>query len=214
MIPSKRIDRLGYTNPLGSRAANGMWLILAAVLTMGLRTGSAEQPQVTSEFEPTVTISDNGSVRKDRKARRLARSASEHGVSTERRRKRSSRNGPDRLARQVKKGNDEPIQLHLSGSYELNLGNDRFVRGEGSTTIKIDRATAEKLRIGIVQSLHEATPASNDLLKAVASLPASLNSTSEILKSLSDPETQKTLRQVEQLLRMIPQSSPQSNSQK
>ncbi|WP_345324492.1 hypothetical protein [Novipirellula rosea] len=102
----------------------------------------------------------------------------------------------------------------MSGSYELHLGNDRFVRGEGSTTIKIDRATAEKLRIGIVQSLHEATPASNDLLKAVASLPASLNSTSEILKSLSDPETQKTLRQVEQLLRMIPQSSPQSNSQK
>ncbi len=214
MIPSKRIDRLGYSNPLGSRATHGMWLILAAVLTMGLRTGSAKQPQITSEFEPTVTISDNGSVRKDRKARRIARSAFEHGGATERRRKRLSRKGQDRLARKVENGDNTPIHLHLSGSYELNLGNDRFVRGEGSTTIKIDRATAEKLRIGITQSLHEAAPAGNDLLKAVASLPASLHSTSEILKSLSDPETQETLRQVEQLLRMIPQSSPQPNSQK
>jgi hypothetical protein len=95
----------------------------------------------------------------------------------------------------------------------LNLGNDRFVRGEGSTTIELDRAAAEKLRIGIGQMLHGAAPAGKDFLKAVAALPATLKSTSEILKRLSDPETQKALRQVEQLLRLLPQSSLQGDSQ-
>ena len=212
MIPSKRRDRRRYSNPLGRRAAHGMGLILTAVLAMGPSTGGAEQPQVRASAEPKVTIPDDVGARKNRPARRIARASSEDVVSTERRRKRSRRDGPSRRARQVGKGDDARIHLHLSGSYELNLGNDRFVRGEGSTTIELDRAAAEKLRIGIGQRLHGAAPAGKDFLKAVGAMPATLKSTSEILKSLSDPETQKALRQVEQLLRLLPQSPDKPES--
>jgi hypothetical protein len=151
---------------------------------------------------------------KDRPARRIDRAASKVVVSTQHRRKRSRRDRPGRRAKQVEKGDDERIHLHLSGSYELNLGNDRFLRGEGSTTIELDRAAAEKLRIGIGQRLQGAAPAGKDFLKAVGAMPATLQSTSEILKRLSDPETQKALRQVEQLLRLLPQTPDKRESER
>lgn len=214
MIPSKRRDHRRYSNPLGRRTAHGMGLILSAVLAVGPSAGAAEQPQARASAKSKATISDDGGARKKRSARRSARASSEGVAATERRRKRSRREGPGRRAKQAEKGDATGIHLYVSGSYELNLGNDRVVRGEGSTTFQLDRAAAEKLRIGIEQRVHGATPAGKDFLKAVGAMPATLKSTSEILKTLSDPETQKALRQVEELLRLLPQSASQPDAKK
>jgi hypothetical protein len=211
MIPAKRRDRREYSTPLGCRGMRGIGFILTAVMAMGPRTGGAEQPQVRASDGPKVTTSDDVTGRNNRPARRIARASSEDVASTERRRKRSPRNAVGRRARQVEKGDDGHIHLHLSGSFELNLGKERFMHGEGSTTIELDRDAVEKLRIGMAQSLHGA---GKDVLKAVEALPGTLQSTSEILSSLSDPETQKALRQIEQLLRLLSISSPQPDSGK
>ena len=120
MIPSKRRDRRRYSNPLGRRAAHGMGLILTAVLAMGPSTGGAEQPQVRASAEPKVTIPDDVGARKNRQARRIARASSEDVVSTERRRKGSRRDGPGRRARQVGKGDDARIHLHLRARSRIN----------------------------------------------------------------------------------------------
>ena len=212
MIPSKHRNRRRYSNPLGRRAVHGLGLILASVLAMGPSTVGAQEPQVRASVEPKVTIPDAVVTRRNRSARRIARASSKGVVSKERRRKRSRRDRPGQRAKQVGKGDDARIHLHLSGSYELNLGNDRFMRGEGSTTIELDQAAAEILRIGIGQKLFGAAPAGKDFLEAVRAMPATLKSTSEILKSLSDPETQKALRQVEQLMQLLPQSPDKPES--
>jgi hypothetical protein len=190
-----------------------MGLFLAAVLVMARSDGRADQPQLGASADPKVSIAENGGARKNRPAHRIARASSEDVVSTERRRNRSRRARPGRRARQVEKGDDARIHLHLSGSYELNLGNDRFARGEGSTTIRLDRAVAERLRIGIGQRLQGAGEDRKEFLNAVGTIPATLDSISEILKALSDPKTQEALRQVEQLLQLLPQSSPQAVSE-
>ena len=93
--------------------------------------------------------------------------------------------------------------LHLDGLFELNLGENRIVRGEGSTTIKLDQADVEKLRAIMDEKLDETTPMVSELLSVIQGLPETLRTTSEILSRLSDPETQSNLRQVEQLLRLM-----------
>jgi hypothetical protein len=96
--------------------------------------------------------------------------------------------------------------LHVQGSYELDLGFGNVIRGEGSTTVQLDRASAEKLRADSVRKLGEAAPVAKDLLRVIVTLPETVERTAEILKILSDPETQQSMRQVEQVLRLIPRS--------
>ena len=75
----------------------------------------------------------------------------------------------------------------------------------------IGRPQIECLR-ALEEKLHEGAPAGKEILKAVGALPATMKSLSEILTALSDPETQQALRRAEQLLRLLPQSSPQAGS--
>jgi hypothetical protein len=191
-------------------------LVLTAVLAVGQTAGHAEPPPDGTSVDSQATTTDDAGSRNRRRARRAVRTTADGVASSERQRKRSPRHerrrrgGRERERSQSAEGS--PVHLHVSGSYELNLGNDRVIRGEGSTTIHLDRATADKLHTVVRQRLDRAAPAGKDLLKVLASLPKTLESTSEILKSLSDPKTQESLRQVEQLLQLLPRSTPQPDS--
>lgn len=212
MNPSQHRRRYRNSNPLGRRAAHGMGLILASVLAMGPSTASAQKPQVRESVKPKVTIPDAVVTRRNRPARRKTHATSEDVVLKKRRRKRPRRERPGQRVEQVGQGDDARIHLRLSGSFELNLGNGRFIRGEGRTTIELDQAAAKMLRLGLGQKLLDAAPAGKDLLKAVGAMPETLKSTSEILKSLSNPDTQRALRQVEQLMQLLPQSPDKPES--
>jgi hypothetical protein len=216
MTPSKRKDRRQHANPFGRHITHVVGLVLIAVLAMA-QTAGAERTQVKASADSKVTIADDAG-KKSRRARRILRASADNLEPAERRRKRSSRNGRGRRANRDKKrwkpAENAPIRLHLSGSFEWNLGSDRVVRGEGSITLELDRAATEKLRTALVERLNETAPVVRDLLKGIAALPATLESTSESLKSLADPETQNNLRQVEQLLRLLRQSPAKPDSDK
>jgi hypothetical protein len=203
MTPSERKDRRQRANPLGRHITHVVGLVLIAVLARA-QTAGAERPQVKASADSKVTIADDAGKKKSRRARRILRASADDLESAEGRRKRSSRNGRGRRAnrdnKRSKPAQNATIRLHLSGSFESDLGNDRVVRGEGSTTLELDRAATEILRTALGARLNETAPVVRDLLKGIAALPATLESTSEILRSLADPETQDNLRQVEQLL--------------
>ncbi len=185
----------------------GMALVVA--FAMGQTASGDEQPQVSGSANRTAATADDAAVTKQgRGARRAGRAVSD--VTPEQRKtKRSSRQGRDRVGRRAKqrpnKTEQAPIRLHLNGSFELNLGNERGVRGEGTTIIELDQATTEQLRSVIGKKLGQAGPIAKDLLKVAAQLPQTLQSTAEILKLIADPDTQQNLRQVEQLLRLLQQ---------
>jgi hypothetical protein len=193
-----------------------MGLILTAVLAVGQTAGRAEPPPDGTSVDSQATTTDDAGSRNRRRARRAVRTTADGVASSERQRKRSPRHerrrrgGRERERSQSEEGS--PVHLHVSGSYELNLGKDSVIRGEGSTTIHLDQAAADKLHTVVRQGLDRAAPAGKDLLKVLLALPQTLESTSKILKSLSDPKTQESLRQVEQLLQLLPRSTPQPDS--
>ncbi|MCS7468033.1 hypothetical protein NZK35_15375 [Stieleria sp. ICT_E10.1] len=124
---------------------------------------------------------------------------------TVRRNKRLSRERKSDRAKHPKPSpNDAPVRVQLNGSFELDLGSGNAIRGDGNITIELDRATAERLGAVSIEHLDDGTAAATEFLQMVTKLPGMLEQTAEILKLLSNPETQQNLRQVEQVLRLLP----------
>ncbi|PAY18913.1 hypothetical protein CKO51_13865 [Rhodopirellula sp. SM50] len=124
---------------------------------------------------------------------------------TGRRNKRVSRERKSSRAKHPKPTpNDAPVRVQLNGSFELDLGSGNVIRGDGNITIALDRATTERLGAESIEYLDDGTAAATEFLQMVTKLPETLEQTAEILKLLSDPETQQNLRQVEQVLRLLP----------
>ncbi|KAA5547101.1 hypothetical protein FYK55_01405 [Roseiconus nitratireducens] len=101
---------------------------------------------------------------------------------------------------------DEPgtVRLKVQGSYEFSVDGVGVARGEGTTTIEFDRAFVD----GVGREIQDSKHVVEDFIRTVVSLPATIESTNETLRMLSDPETQKALRQVEALLRLMPRTQP------
>ncbi len=114
----------------------------------------------------------------------------------------------DRNASQTENVDAEQISLHVRGSFEIRAGEHPFMRGQGSTTIQLNPLMAEKLSLIIGQQMQTAETDGESVLAMLQSLSKTLESTSEILKSLSDPKTQEALRQTQQLLELLPKSEP------
>ncbi|WP_145391819.1 hypothetical protein [Stieleria neptunia] len=124
---------------------------------------------------------------------------------TGRRNKRVSRERkPDRAKPPNPSADDAPIRLQLNGSFELNLGSGNVIRGDGNITMELDRATAERLGAESSERLDDGAEVATEFLQMVTKLPQMLEQTAEILELLSRPETQQNLRQVEQVLRLLP----------
>ncbi|QEG39190.1 hypothetical protein [Roseimaritima ulvae] len=142
-------------------------------------------------------------------------SVAESSKHKKRRRQRAARKRNGRPARSARPAQaeeqvphpSEPVygRLQLIGSFSLELGGTNVVHGEGSMTIELDRATVEKLAEGMEQNLDKAVPVLSNWLQIIEALPQTLESTSQILKRLADPQAQQQLRQVEQMLRLLPQ---------
>ena len=185
-------------------------IVLVLAFAMGQTACGDEQPQVSGPANRPIAAADEATVRKKVRGSRRAGRAVSDATPERRKAKRSSRGGRSRADRRSKqrpnKAEQAPIRLHLNGSFELNLGNDRGVRGEGTTIIELDQATTQRLRSLIGKQLEQAGPLAKDLLTVAAQLPQTLHSTAEILKLIADPDTQQNLRQVEQLLRLLQQS--------
>jgi len=101
----------------------------------------------------------------------------------------------------------EPIRLDVRGSFEISFGDRSMMRGQGSTTIQLDAATAKSLERMIGLRVETEGRDGESLWGMLQTLSKTLESTSEILRSLSDPKTQEALRQTQQLLELLPKSS-------
>ncbi|QDS95180.1 hypothetical protein FF011L_39710 [Roseimaritima multifibrata] len=126
----------------------------------------------------------------------------------ERRRKRAAKKRKQRRDRQSQETPPPPFgQIQLHGSFELNFGGTNVVQGEGKLSIELDRETVEGL--STLLSGAGTLPASglDNWIRAFQQLPETLKTTNEILNRLSDPQTQKQLKQVEQLLQFLPRKA-------
>jgi hypothetical protein len=199
------------------RVAHTIGISLLAALLMA-QTGRGQQPRQSSKSsaDQEGTATHEPAAKSDsRRARRSARRSADKSALTQPRKKRASRNGRGGADRRAQKrlaaGNDAASLVHLNGSFQVNLGHGLGVHGEGSTTVHLDPATHARLRKVIA---NNSTPAAKEMLQIVARLPETLQSTSEILKILSDPDTQENLRQVEQVLRLLQYSPGNLNAGK
>ncbi len=144
---------------------------------------------------------------KSRRVGRSGRAPAKGGVDSNRDHR--QRNKAKRSARQVKSPQRLAAStgsgLYLSGSFALNMGGKVISQGEGNVTLELDQATAEQLEEIIGKQMDQVVPLTKDFLQAIVTLPETIRSTSEILKRLSEPDTQRNLQQVEQLLQLFSQ---------
>ncbi len=127
---------------------------------------------------------------------------SENRQSQRRRAGRAGRQGKQQASATTEEGN----RLQLSGFFDLVLSDDIKAHGDGHINVEIDHATMTQVRGIVDDQVDRLQPLTADILNSVASFPETIKSVGEILERLSDPDTQKSLRQVEQLLRLIQQS--------
>ncbi|QEF96465.1 hypothetical protein Mal15_04930 [Stieleria maiorica] len=99
---------------------------------------------------------------------------------------------------------ETPIRLQLDGAFQLDLGFGNAIHGKGSITLQLDRATVERLGDESAERLGGGEVVADEFLDVVTRMPEMLRQTAAILELLSKPETQENLRQVEQVLRLLP----------
>jgi len=186
-----------------------MGIVVITVLTMPRPVYAEDRSQLSDSTDQSdltdQKVGSDTNAKHRRRIRRSSRSLGEH---------QGKRMPRERQARRAKRDEHKPpfdenapIRLQLNGSFELDLGSGNVMRSEGNAAIELDRATAVRLHAESVRQMgHLATDAKN-LLQVLATLPETMEKTTEILKLLSDPETQANLRQVEQLLRLLPGNS-------
>lgn len=141
--------------------------------------------------------------RRSRRTSATAAVAAEQEPTAPKRRRRST----TRSRHRRNPNPDSKVRLELSGNFDLALGSDIKFQGEGSITLELDQAAAERLGVRMIEQVDRAAPLAKELNEFATGLFEALNSTSHILTSLSSPETQQNLRQVEQLLRLLEQTS-------
>jgi hypothetical protein len=130
--------------------------------------------------------------------------------SQENRKKKQARRKKKRNAtRQTKQAErdtadpEQPIRLHLRGSFQFDLGAEGKVSGKGDVTIELDPATFDKVRKSFDQKVNDVMPTVRDLSLAVTQLPDVLKLGKQTLKHLSDPKTQENLKRAEEVLHLI-----------
>ncbi|KLU02947.1 putative signal peptide and transmembrane protein [Rhodopirellula islandica] len=95
------------------------------------------------------------------------------------------------------------IRLKFQGSFEVSRDGVGVARGEGTTTLEFDGELLDRF----AHESGESSLGRQDFLDGILSLPSTIRSTNETLRMLSAPKTQEALRQVETLLRLLPQAS-------
>ncbi|WP_146522710.1 hypothetical protein [Stieleria varia] len=159
-----------------------------------LQSAENDRPEIALNVDGVSEAVAPKRAKRAKRQRRRARGQMRESVSTERSQRRSLKLTTDA---------GTPGQLHLDGSFELILGDNSSLRGEGRITIDVDQNDLQKLNSMVVDHVDWFTPIAHDTLDAVAALPKTIESTREILTLLSDPETQKNLRHAEQVLGLL-----------
>jgi|SRR6056297_3051999 len=95
------------------------------------------------------------------------------------------------------------IRFEFSGSYNVVIDGAAVARGEGTTTIELNRSLVDRMFHDLQRTIRDSNIIGDDAINGITSLPATIRSTNETLRMLSDPQTQKALRQVESMLRLI-----------
>jgi len=95
------------------------------------------------------------------------------------------------------------IRFEFSGSYNVVIDGTAVARGEGTTTIELNRSLVDRMFHDLQRTIRDSNIIGDDAINGITSLPATIRSTNETLRMLSDPQTQKALRQVESMLRLI-----------
>jgi hypothetical protein len=99
------------------------------------------------------------------------------------------------------------IRFEFSGTYSVVIDGIAAARGEGTTTVELNRSIVDEILRDFEKTIRGSNLIGGDVIDGIRSLPSTIRSTNETLKMLSDPETQKALRQVESLLRLVPKSA-------
>ncbi len=206
MIPSNR--RIGIR--LGVSICRCDCVLLVAVLVAALAQGNVAQcgevSPIQEAIEPSGAIASDSVREKGRRTREL-RSASSDGTErsnlNRRQRKRVGR------GKHLSQSGDQIINgVSLRGSFEVGLGGHLGTQRQGSIDVQFDQVAVDQLSVIVGERIDDAIPVAKGYLSTIVSLPEILKSTGEILERLSDPGTQRSLRQVEQLLRLM-QPSPE-----
>lgn len=183
MIPAQSSLHRSQTGRFGRFAA----CLIGSVLISGMPVGDKVQADEPLTVTTQVDQPSNGNKVKSR-GRRKHRSRRSQRAST---------------------ADDSGIQLRLHGTFELDLGFGNVIRGEGNTSVELHPEHLEKL-LGSLGKTSELGPSpQSDWTRLILTLPKTVETTAEILKRISDPQTQANLRQVEQLLRLLPGSNTQ-----
>jgi hypothetical protein len=95
--------------------------------------------------------------------------------------------------------------LRVNGSFELSVGDEAVIRGQGQLTVELGQQALRSLRPLVPRQRGEASPAVGRWLEAARQFTETVRATRDILQTLSDPTTQASLRQVTQLLQMLDQ---------
>ncbi|MCA9135364.1 MAG: hypothetical protein KDB00_01360, partial [Planctomycetales bacterium] len=77
---------------------------------------------------------------------------------------------------------DAVIRMRLVGSFELDFGSGKIIRGEGSTTIELDPADINKLFAELDQPTGDGATARSNWMQMILTLPQTVETTAEILK--------------------------------
>lgn len=214
MKTSQRSDRPRFANQLVGRAAGVLVIVLFAVLALPQSVWGDDSQHTKSSAKRQ--LADNADAKNTRSGRRIARAFGPNSVSMERHPKRSTKQRrarrKKRAERRLLPADDNRVDLHLNGSIDFDLGSGNVFRSEGSIIIEIDRAMADKIRKGALKHFEQAAPVAKEVLRTLLRVPETVETTAEILRALSDPQTQESLRQVQQLLQLMPRSGDKPGS--
>lgn len=211
MKTSPRSVRPRFANQLVCRAAGVMVIVFFAILALPQSVWGDDNRHTKSTAKRQLA-----DAKITRRGRRIARASGPNSASMERHPKRSTK---QRRARRKKRAerrllptDDNRVDLRLNGALAFDLGSGNVFRSEGSIVIEIDRAMADKIRKGSLKHFEQAAPVAKEVLRTLLAVPETVETTAEILRSLSDPQTQESLRQVQQLLQLMPRTGDKPGS--
>lgn len=200
---------------LGTTVGNPILALAACCILVATPADAVEQPparivDASNEAVAGDSAADDSTANVDGQATKADAASSERGEKVKRRRERRAKAARERTESKPGEAASEPIRVHVRGSFEIGFGNHPFIRAQGSTTLHLDAATAGALGEIIGRQLETDDSDGENLGSMLQMLSEILESTREILRSLSDPKTQQALRQTQQLLELLPKSSPET----
>lgn len=92
--------------------------------------------------------------------------------------------------------------IELKGTFSIRWGDLEIAKGEGSVRMDLSDQAVTNATTAASEQIGQLAPVANSYLTVLAQVPATIQTTGEILKSLSDPKVQENLQQVQQILQM------------